>query len=139
MVDKRVTIGVGDLQLSLLRVTEASFEEELDSDKVKTFDEAVVVPSNDGGYTIDISIIEARSREDFITLKKIIKQMKSENGILSIYETVKHKEGNFEQENHFSEVNLASNKVTFSATDLTARDLSFNAGGMREVVDGEEI
>ena len=139
MVDKRITIGVGDLQLGLLRVTEASVEEEIDSDKVKTFDEAVVVPSNEGGYTIDISMIEARSLDDFKTLKKIIKRLKSENGILSIYETVKHKSGDFEQENHFSEVNLASNKVTFSATDLTARDVSFNAGFMREVVDGEEI
>ena len=139
MADKRVQIGVGDLTLAFLRVTEASISEELDSDIVKTFDEPVSVPSNDGGYTIDISALEARNREDFITLKRILKRMKTETGTLSIYETVKHRDGNFEVENHLSGVTLTSNEVSYDAEDLTARDVSFNAEAMREIVDNEDI
>ena len=111
----------------------------MDSDIVKTFDEPVSVPSNDGGYTIDISALEARNREDFITLKRILKRMKTETGTLSIYETVKHRDGNFEVENHLSGVTLTSNEVSYDAEDLTARDVSFNAEAMREIVDNEEI
>lgn len=139
MADKRVQIGVGDLTLAFLRVTEASISEELDSDIVKTFDEPVSVPSNDGGYTIDISALEARNRDDFITLKRILKRMKTETGNLSIYETIKHRDGNFEVENHLSGVTLTSNEVSYDAEDLTARDVSFNAEAMREIVDNEEI
>lgn len=147
MADKRVQIGVPEnpeeglpaLSLGLLRVTEASIEEELDSDIVKTFDEPVSVPSNDGGYSIDISTLEARNVEEFKTLKKIIKRLKTETGTLSIFETIKHKDGNFETENHLTGVSLTSNKVDYSAEDLTARDLSFNAEANREIVDNEEI
>ena len=139
MADKRVQIGVGNLSLSFLRVTKVEAEENLDSDLVKTFDEPVSVPSSDGGYKIDISSLEARSLADFKTLKKILKRLKTETGTLSVYETIKHKEGNFESENHFGGVSLTSNKVTYDAEDLTARDLSFNAESMREIVDNEEI
>ena len=139
MADKRVQIGVGDLKLALLRVTEVKVSEESDSDLVKTFDEPVSVPSSEGGFTIDVSALEARSLTDFKKLKKIIKRLKTETGTLSVYETIKHKEGNFEMENHFSGVSLSSNEVTFNAEDLTARDLSFNAESMREIVDNEEI
>ena len=139
MADKRVQIGVGDLKLALLRVTEVKVSEEIDSDLVKTFDEPVSVPSSEGGFTIDVSALEARSLTDFKKLKKIIKRLKTETGTLSVYETIKHKEGNFEMENHFSGVSLSSNEVTFNAEDLTARDLSFNAESMREIVDNEEI
>ncbi len=147
MADKRVQIGVPEnpeeglpaLSLGLLRVTEASIEEKLDSDIVKTFDEPVSVPSNDGGYSIDISTLEARNVEEFKTLKKIIKRLKTETGTLSIFETIKHKDGNFETENHLTGVSLTSNKVDYSAEDLTARDLSFNAEANREIVDNEEI
>ena len=139
MADKRVQIGVGDLQLGLLRVTTVDVEENLDSDITKTFDEPVSTPSNDGGFKIDISMLEARSLSDFKTLKKILKRLKSETGTLSVFETVKHKEGNFENENHFSGISLTSNKVKYDAESLTARDVSFNAESMREIVDGEEI
>ena len=139
MADKRIQIGVGDLNLSLLRATKASIDEKIDSEIVKTFDEPVSVPSSEGGYTIDIEVLEARSLSDFITLKKIIKRLKNETGTLSIFETVKHKEGNFEMENHFSGISLSSNKVEFSADSLTARSLSFSAETMREIVNNEEI
>lgn len=139
MADKRVQIGVGGLNLPVLRVTEVKVSEEIDSDLVKTFDEPVSVPSSEGGFTIDVSALEARSLTDFKTLKKIIKKLKTETGTLSVYEVIKHKEGNFEMENHFSGVSLSSNEVTFNAEDLTARDLSFNAESMREIVDNEEI
>ena len=65
MADKRVTIQVGDgnnkVSLNLLRVTEAKESEEIDSDIIKTFDEPVPVPSSEGGYSIDISALEARN------------------------------------------------------------------------------
>ena len=136
---KRVHIGVGELQLKLLRVTKVDVDEQLDSDITKTFDEPVSSPSNDGGYKIDMSLIEARTLEEFKTLKKIVNRLKTEDGEVSVYETVKHREGDFEQENHFSGVRVTGNKVSFDAENLTARDLSFNAESMREIIDGEEI
>ena len=38
----------------------------------------------------------------------------------------------------FSDIDL-SNEVSYDSEDLTARDLSFNAEAMREIVDGDEI
>ncbi len=139
MADKRVQIGIDDYSLSLLRVTEVKVSEEIDSDIVKTFDEPVSVPSSNGGFTIDIDALEARSITDFVTLKRILNAMKTGTGNISVYETVKHKEGNFEVENHFTGVSLSSNEVTYNAEDLTARSVSFNAEGHTEIVDGEEI
>lgn len=139
MADKRVQLGCGDLNLALLRATKAEINEEIGSDVVKTFDEPVIPPSEDGGYTIDISALEARSLSDFITLKRILKRMKTEDGTLSVFETVRHKEGDFETENHLSEVRLTSNKVSYAADSLTARDLSFKAASLREIVNNEEI
>lgn len=139
MADKRIKISVGKLSLSLLRATEANVSEEIDSEIIKTFDEPVSVPSSDAGFTIDISALEARTVKDYKRLKQILKQMKTTSGKISLYETVRHKKGDFEVENHFTGVTLKSNKVKYSADSLTARDLSFNAETMREVVDGEEI
>ena len=137
--DKTVIISVADLELTFRRVTEANINEELDSDIVKTFDEPVNVPSTDGGYSIDINALEARDVEEFKTLKKILKKLKSEKGNLTIKENVKHKNGNFDDENYLSGVTLTSNEVTYDAEDLTARELSFNAEALKELVDGEEI
>lgn len=139
MADKRVTLGVGDLKLQLLRATEVSEQEEIDSEIKKTFDEPVTTPSSDGGYTIDISILETRSVDDFITLKRILKRMKTEEGTLSVFEDHKHKEGDFTSERHYTGVGLSSNKGTTSAEDLTARDISLIAKGLTEKVNGEEI
>lgn len=139
MADKRIQLGVGKLKLNLLRATEANVSEENDSEIVKTFDEPVSVPSSEAGFTIDISMLEARSLAEYKRLKQILKLMKSTTGTLSIYETVRHKKGDFEVENHFSGVSLTSNKVKYSADSLSARDLSFNAETMREIVDNEEI
>ena len=139
MADKTVIISCKELSLKFLGVTEAKITEELDSDKVKTFDDPVIVPSSDGGYTVDISALEARSVDDFVTLKKILKLMRTEQGEITISENVKHKSGSFLTENYLSGVNLSSNEVTYDAEDLTARELSFNALFLREVVDGTEI
>ena len=139
MADKRIQIGVGKLKLSLLGVTKADISEENDTDVVKTFDDPVVSPSSDAGFTIDLSMLEARSVKDYKTLKKILKQMKSEKGTLSMYETIKHKSTTFEEEQHYSGVSLKSNKVSYSAENLSARDVSFSAETMREIVAGEEI
>ena len=139
MADKRIQLGVGKLKLNLLRATEANVSEENDSEIVKTFDEPVSVPSSEAGFTIDISMLEARSLAEYKRLKQILKLMKITTGTLSIYETVRHKKGDFEVENHFSGVSLTSNKVKYSADSLSARDLSFNAETMREIVDNEEI
>lgn len=140
MANKRVTIGAGDLTLQLLRATEVKESEEIDSDITKTFDEAVTTPSSDGGFNIDISVLETRSVTDFITLKRIIKLMKNEvEGNISVFEDHKHKEGNFTAERHYTGVRLSSNDATTSAEDLTARDLSFIAQAQTEKVNGEEI
>ena len=139
MADKRVTIQAGGVKLNLLRVTEVKESEEIDSDIVKTFDEPVPVPSSEGGYTIDVSALEARNVNEFIALKRIIKNLKTTAGELSVYEDIKHKTGNFTTERHYGGVMLSSNEVTLSAEDLTARDLSFNAGECIEKVNNEEI
>ena len=139
MADKTVIISVADLELTFTRVTEVKISEELDSDIVKTFDEPVSVPSSDGGYTVDISALEARSVEEFKTLKKILKKMKTQSGNLTVKENIKHKTGNFDDENYLSGVTLTSNEVTYNAEDLTARELSFNAESLSEVIAGEEI
>ena len=65
--------------------------------------------------------------------------MKSTPGNISVYETVKHRDGNFEVENHLGGVSLTSNEVTYNAEDLTARSLSFNAESCREVIDGRTV
>ena len=137
--DKRVRITAGKLKLNMLYVTSADVDEKLDSDIVKTFDEPVTAPSSEGGFTINLSALEARSLADYKKLKQILKALKTTKGSLSIFETVRHKKGNFEVENHFSDVSLTSNKIKYDAENLTARDLSFNAATMREVVDGQEI
>jgi len=139
MADKTVIISVADLELTFTRVTEVKISEELDSDIVKTFDEPVSVPSSDGGYTVDISALEARNVEEFKTLKKILKKMKTQSGNLTVKENIKHKTGNFDDENYLSGVTLTSNEVTYNAEDLTARELSFNVESLSEVIDGEEI
>ena len=139
MADKRITISAGQYNLNLVRVTEVKESEEIDSDIVKTFDEPVPVPSSDGGYKIDVSLLEARSIADFITLKRIIKAMKTNAGNLSVFEDIKHKEGNFTVERHYNGVMLSSNEGTLNAEDLTARDLSFSASKCIEKVDNEEI
>ena len=96
MASKTVIISVTtedtkeNLTLTFKRVTEAKISEELDSDVVKTFDEPVTVPSSDGGYTVDISALEARSVEDFILLKRTLKNLKTTPGSITISETVKY-------------------------------------------------
>ena len=139
MADKRIQIGVGDLNLSVLRAKKVTISEELESKKEPTFDEVVTLPPAESGFTIDIDVLEARSLTDFITLKRILKKLKTEQGTLSMFETVRHKEGNFESENHFSGVTIASNKVEYAPDSLTARSLSFSAETMREIVNNEEI
>ena len=139
MADKTVIISVEDLELTFTRVTEVKISEELDSDIVKTFDEPVTVPSSDGGFTVDISALEARNVDEFKTLKKILKKLKTTQGNITVKENIKHKTGNFDDENYLGGVTLTSNEVTYDAEDLTARSLSFNAETLKEVVDGEEI
>ena len=137
--DKTVIISVADLELTFGRVTEVKISEELDSDIIKTFDEPVSVPSSDGGFTVDISALEARNVDEFKTLKKILLRMKKEAGNITVKENIKHNTGNFDDVNYLAGVTLTSNEVTYDAEDLTARDLSFNATSLREVVAGEEI
>jgi hypothetical protein len=129
-----------NLTLTFKRVTEAKISEELDSDIVKTFDEPVTVPSSDGGYSVDISALEARSVADFILLKRILKNLKTTPGSLTISETVKYSPDQiFDDVNFLSGVTLTSNEVTYSAEGLTARDLSFKAKSLEETVNGEPI
>ena len=145
MASKSVIISVTtedneNLTLTFLRVTEAKISEELDSDVVKTFDEPVAVPSSDGGYTIDISALEARSVNDFILLKRILATIKHTPGNITISETVKYSPDQiFDDVNFLSGVTLTSNEVTYNAEDLTARELSFKATTLKETINGTEI
>ena len=139
MADKRVTIQAGGFSLNMVRVTEVKESEEIDSDITKTFDEPVPVTSSEGGYTIDVSTLEARNVNEFIILKRIIKALKTESGELSVFEDIKHKTGNFTDEMHYGGVMLSSNEVTVSAEDLTARDLSFTASSCKEIINDNTV
>lgn len=139
MADKRITLSCGGYKLQLLRATGVDEEADIDSDTTKTFDEPITTPSSEGGWTIDVSIIETRSLNDFIILKKILKLMKTEDGELSVFEDHKHREGNFTAERHYTGVKNSSDKNNMSAEDLTSREMSFIASGQTEFVDGQEI
>ena len=144
MGQKTVVITAGEKNdtktLTFYRVTEVKVSEELDSDIVKTFDEPVTVPSSDGGYTIDISALEARTIEDFKTLKQILQKLKTDSGSITVSEEIKVKgQDKFLNTNMLDGVTLTSNEVTYDAEDLTARDLSFNAETLTEYINDDEI
>ena len=126
--------------LTFHRVTEAKISEELDSDIVKTFDDPVTVPSSNGGYTVDISALEAQSVKEFKMLKQILKMLKTNPGSITISEEFKVKADNpFTNTNVLTGVTLTSNEVEYDAEDLTARDLSFNAETLTEYINNDEI
>lgn len=136
---KTIIIKSEGLNFEVLSTTEVKVSEEIDSDLVKTFDEPVPVPSSDGGYTVSIETLETRQVDKFIALKKAIKNMKTKEGEISVYETHERKEGDVKQELHFGGCLLSSNEVTFNAEDLTARSLEFKAKSLREVVNETDI
>ena len=139
-ITKFVSIACDGLSLEELKsVTEVKVSEEIDSDLVKTFDDPVPVPASDGGYSIDVSLLATRNVTDFITLRKIIKRMKTLEGTLQVREIHQRNDGDVTEVNDFSGVLLSSNDVTFNADDLTARDLSFKAKRVIEKVNNEEI
>jgi hypothetical protein len=138
--DKFISIACADYELTNLRgVTEVKVSEEIDSDLIKTWDDPIPVPASDGGFTIDVSVIATRNVEDFITLKKIIKEMKKREGTISVMEVHRRKDGDVTEEQHYSGCLLASNESTINAEDLTARDLSFKAKSQVEKINGVEI
>jgi hypothetical protein len=137
---KYISISCGEYELTNLRgVTEVKVSEEIDSDLIKTWDDPIPVPASDGGFTIDVSVIVTRNVEDFITLKKLIKEMKKREGTISIMETHARKDGDVVEEQHYGGCLLSSNKSTINAEDLTARDLSFKAKSQVEKINGVEI
>lgn len=137
---KYVTIGCNGRSIGELKaVTEVKISEEIDSDLVKTFDDPVPVPSSDGGYTVDISLLATRTVDEFITLKKIIKDMKTIEGTIQVRETHKRSDVDVVEVNDFTGCLLASNEATYSAEDLTARELSFSAKKVTEKINGETI
>jgi len=137
---KYISIACGDYELTNLRgVTEVKVSEEIDSDLIKTWDDPIPVPASDGGFTIDVSVIVTRNVEDFITLKKLIKEMKKREGTISIRETHARKDGDVVEEQHYGGCLLSSNESTINAEDLTARDLSFKAKSQVEKINGVEI
>ena len=138
---KFITLKCGELNLDLTSTTEVKITEEIDSDLIKTFDDPVPVPSSEAGYSVSVSILEARTLEDFITLRRILKRMKKKEGEITVSETHERKgdETDIKQENFFSGCLLSSNEVTFNAEDLTARSLEFKAKKVTEVVNGETI
>lgn len=138
--NKYISIACGDYELANLRgVTETKVSEEIDSDLVKTFDDPIPVPASDGGYTIDVSVIATHTVNDFIKLKRIIKEMKKREGTISIMEIHRRKDGDVTEEQHFGGCLLASNESSITAEDLSARDLSFKAKSLIEKINGTEI
>jgi hypothetical protein len=137
---KYVAIACGKMELSHLRgVTKTKVSEEIDSDLIKTFDDPIPVPASDGGYTIDIDVLETRNVEDFITLEKLLLAMKKTEGTISITETHMRTDGNVKVEEHHSGCLLASNEAELSPEDLTAKSLSFKSKSRVKKINGTEI
>ena len=137
---KFITINCNGNELSNIKsVTEVKVSEEIDSDLVKTFDDPVPVPASDGGFTVDIELLATRFVDDFITLRKILKDMKTIEGTIQVKEIHKRKDGDVTERNEFSGVLLSSNEVTFNAEDLTARSLSFKAKTVNEYINDQLI
>ena len=137
---KYVAIACGGYELSHLRgVTKTKVSEEIDSDLIKTFDDPIPVPASDGGYTIDIDVLETRNVEDFITLEKIILAMKKTEGTISISETHMRSDGDVKVEEHHSGCLLSSNEAELSPEDLTAKSLSFKSKSRVKKINGTEI
>ena len=137
---KFITINCNGNELSNIKsVTEVKVSEEIDSDLVKTFDDPVPVPASDGGYTVDIELLATRFVDDFITLRKILRDMKTIEGTIQVKEIHKRKDGDVTERNEFSGVLLSSNEVTFNAEDLTARSLSFKAKTVNEYINDQLI
>ena len=140
MADKTVIISVDGKELTFRRVTGAKISEELDTEVVKTFDEPVSNPSSDGGFKVDIDALEARTVDEFFTLKQILQRLKKYPGDLTIKEIVKVKgEEPFEDANYLGSVLLTNNEVSYDASSLTARSLSFNAETLTETVNGDTV
>lgn len=138
--DKVFSISCLKYELTGLRgVTKGSVEEEIDSDLVKTWDEPVPVPASEGGFTIDVNVIETRNVQELITLEKILLAMKKNEGTISISETHRRKDGDVVVEEHHSGCLLSSNKHEISAEDLTAKDLTFKTKSRVKKVNGNEI
>ena len=137
---KYVTIKCNGNELSNLKsVTSVDVSEEIDSDLVKTFDDPVPVPSSDGGYTIDIEFLATRDVDDFIILKRMIRDMKQIEGEIQVKEIHKRKTGDVIERNDFSGVLLSKNEGKYEAESLTARSLSFKAKTMLEYINNEQI
>ena len=138
--DKFISIACADYELTNLRgVTEVKVSEEIDSDLIKTWDDPIPVPASDGGFTIDVSLIQTRNVEELITLEKIILAMKKNEGTISIMETHRRKDGDVTVEEHHSGCLLSSNKYKITAEDLTAKDLSFKSKSKIKKINGVEI
>lgn len=137
---KFVSIACAGYELTNLRgVTKTKVSEEIDSDLIKTFDDPVPVPASDGGYTIDIDVLETRNVEDYITLEKIILAMKKTEGTISIVENHLRNDGEVKSEEHHSGCLLSSNEAELSPEDLTAKSLSFKSKSRVKKVNGVEI
>ena len=137
---KFITVKCNGNELTDIKsVTEVKVSEEIDSDLVKTFDDPVPVPASDGGYTVDMDMLATRDVDDFITLKRMLKDMKTIEGEIQVKEIHKRKNGDVVERNDFSGVLLASNEVTYNAEDLTARSLSFKAKTVLEYINNEQI
>ena len=137
---KFVSIACSGYELANMRgVTKTKVSEEIDSDLIKTFDDPVPVPASDGGYTIDIDVLETRNVEDFITLEKLILAMKKTEGTISIMETHLRNDGEVTVEEHHSGCLLSSTEAELSPEDLTAKSLSFKSKSRVKKVNGVEI
>lgn len=140
MANKTVVLSCNQLSITVHNVTEVKIKEELDSDKIKTFDGPIVVPSSDAGFSVDVSLLDVQTVWDFINLKSLLNLLKKNPGEMTVFEMVKLQDGTeFLTVNHLSGVVLSSNEVTYSPEDLTARNVSFKAQTLTENVNGMEI
>lgn len=137
---KTVSFEVDGMTLTnITGITSVEVTEEIDASTVKTFDDPIPVPSSNGGFSLSLSLVSTRNVNDFITLKKIIKAMKSREGTIHVTETHERKDGDVVEEQTFNGCLVTSNKHTMSVDDLTARDLEFSAKSVVEKINNTEI
>lgn len=135
------TYNGNTISVEVPRITEVKVTRKLDGgDPTPIINgDPVSVPTSDKGYEIGIETIYADSIDQYIKLAQVLKAMEKNKGTLSVFETLKTKEGTIEDERNCHGVLINSNEYTLNAEDLSASSLTFTAEKSEHKVNGVVI
>ena len=136
---KFVSINCNNRSTDFNSVTNFSASDENDSETVATFDGVLAKIANDGGYELSLESYQLRGVSELITIKKILKDMRSIPGSLRVREVAQHKTGEIITEYDYTGVILTSREIEYDVEDLTTNKLEFVATDVVERVNGEIV